>query len=71
MAKKKFPKKRTKNYHFQNTYKMGRPSIRVKLTRTSKDDDRFSSPRTFNSITDDSLATGLTDRGIKMAYYSK
>ena len=45
--KKGFPKKHTKNYHFWNAYEMGRPSIRVKLTITSKDDDRFSNPRTF------------------------
>ena len=38
---------------------------------TSNDDDRFSDPRTFNSIPDASLATGLTDRGIRAAYYSK
>ena len=50
---------------------MGRPSIRVKLTITSKDDDRFSNPRTFDSIPDVSLATGLTDRGIRAAYHSK
>ena len=50
---------------------MGRPSIRVKLTITSKDDDQFTSPRTFNSIPDASSATGLTDRGIRAAYHSK
>ena len=50
---------------------MGRPSIRVKLTITSKDDDRFLEPRTFNSIPDASSATGLTDRGIRAAYHSK
>ena len=50
---------------------MGRPSIQVKLTITSKDDDQFLNPRTFNSIADASLATGLTDRGIRPAYYSK
>ena len=50
---------------------MGRPSIRVKLTITLKDDDRFSVPRTFNSIPDASSATGLTDRGIRAAYHSK
>ena len=50
---------------------MGKPSIRVKLTITSKDDDRFMSPRTFNSIPDASTATGLTDRGIGAAYHSK
>ena len=48
-----------------------RPSIRVKLTITSKDDDRFSSPRTFENKMDASRATGLTDRGIRMAYNSK
>ena len=42
---------------------MGRPSIRVKLTISSKDGSRFTSPRTFNSIPDASFATGLTDRG--------
>ena len=51
--------------------KMGRRSIRVKLTITSKDDDRFANPRTFNSIPDASSETGLTDRGIKAAYHSK
>ena len=50
---------------------MRRPSIRVKLTITSKDDDRFSVPRTFNSIPDASSAAGLTDRGIRAAYHSK
>ena len=50
---------------------MGRPSIRVKLIITSKDDDRFSVPRTFNSIPDASSAAGLTDRGIRAAYLSK
>ena len=49
---------------------MGRPSIRVKLTITSKDDDRFLEPRTLNSIPDASSATGLTDRGIRAAYHS-
>ena len=49
---------------------MGRPSIRVKLTITLKDDDRFMNPRTFNSIPDASFATGLTDRGIREAYHS-
>ena len=48
---------------------MGRPSIGVKLPITSKDDDRFSVPRTFNSIPDASSATSLTDRGIRAAYY--
>ena len=38
---------------------MGRPSIRLKLTITSKDDGRFLKPRTFNSIPDASSATGL------------
>ena len=50
---------------------MGGLSIRVKLTITSKDDDRFKNPRTFNSIPDASSATGLTDRGIRVAYHSK
>ena len=50
--------------------KHGRPSIRVKLTITSNDDDRFSIPRTFESIPDASLATELTDRGIRMAFNS-
>ena len=50
---------------------MGRPSIRVKLTITSKDDDRFKKPRMFNSIPDASSATGLTDRGITAAYHLK
>ena len=49
----------------------GRPSIQVKLTITSNDDDRFSNPRTFNSIPDASLANGLTDREIRAAYYLK
>ena len=49
---------------------MGRPSIGVKLTITSNDDDRFLKPRTFNSIPNASLATDLTDRGIRAAYYS-
>ena len=64
-------KKRTKNYHFRNAYKMGRPSIRVKLTITSKDDSRFLEPRTFNNIPDASFGSGLTDRGIRAAYHSK
>ena len=51
--------------------KRGRPSFRVKLTITSNDDDRFSIPETFESIMDASLAAGLTDRGIRMAYNSK
>ena len=50
---------------------MGRPSIRVKLMITSKDDSRFLKPRTFNSIPDASFATGVTDRGIRAAYHSK
>ena len=50
---------------------MGRPSIRVKRTITSKDDDRFKNSRTFDSIPDASSATGLTDRGIRAAYHSK
>ena len=50
---------------------MGRPPIRVKLTITSNNDDRFLSPRTFNSIPEASSATGLTDRGIRAAYHSK
>ena len=50
---------------------MGRPSIRVKLMITSKDDDRFLEPRTFHSIPDASFTTGLTDRGIRAAYHSK
>ena len=50
---------------------MGRPSIRVKLTTTSKDDDPSTNPRTFNRIPDASSATGLTDRGIRAAYHSK
>ena len=50
---------------------MGRPSIRVKLMITSKDDDQFSVLRTFNSIPDASSAAGLTDRGIRAAYHSK
>ena len=48
----------------------GRPPIHVKLSITSKDDDRFSNLRTFQSIPDASLATGLTDTGIRMAYNS-
>ena len=55
----------------EHIYKMRIPSIRVKLTITSKDDDRFLEPRTFNSIPDASSATGLTDRGIRAAYHSK
>ena len=47
----------------------GRP-IRVKLAITSKDDDRFINPRTFDNMQDASRATGLTDRGIRMAYNS-
>ena len=50
---------------------MGRPSIGVKRTITSKDDSRFSKPRTFNSIPEASSTTGLTDRGIRAAYHSK
>ena len=64
-------KNRTKNEQFRNAYKMGRPSIRVKLTITSKDDDQFPVLRTFNSIPDASSATGLTDRGIRIAYHSE
>ena len=37
---------------------------------TSNDDDRFSIPRTFDNMMDASIATGLTDRGIRMAYNS-
>ena len=49
--------------------KRGRPSIRVKLTITSNDDDRLSILRTFEkNMMDASIATGLTDRGIRMAY---
>ena len=48
-----------------------RRGIRVKLTITSSDDDRFSNPRMFKSISDALLATGLTDRGIRAAYHSK
>ena len=50
---------------------MGRPSMRVKLMITSKDDSRFLEPRTFNSIPDASFATGLTDRRIRAAYHLK
>ena len=50
---------------------MGRPSIRVKLMITMKDDSQFLEPRTFNSIPDASFTTGLTDRGIRAAYHSK
>ena len=50
---------------------MGRPSIRVKLTITSKDDDRFSVLGTFNSIPDASSVTGFTDGGIRAAYHLK
>ena len=50
---------------------MGRPSIRVKLMITLKDDSRFLEPRTFNSTPYASFATGLTDRGIRAAYHSK
>ena len=50
---------------------MGRNSIRVKLSITSKDDDRFSVPRTFNCIPDASSATGFTGWGIRAAYHSK
>ena len=50
---------------------MGRHSIRVKLMITSKNDDRFTSPRTLNSIPDASSATGFTDRRIRVAYYLK
>ena len=50
---------------------MRRPSIRVKLMITSKDDDRFSVLRTFNSIPDASSATGFTGRGIRAAYHLK
>ena len=46
--------------NFGTHIKRGRPSIRMKLMITSKDDDRFSVPRTFNSIIDASSATGLT-----------
>ena len=49
----------------------GRPSIQVKLTITSNDDDRFLNPRMFKSLPDTSLAAGLTDRGIRIAYNSK
>ena len=49
---------------------MGRPAIRVKLMITSKDDKRFSDPKTFENMLDASLATGLTDRGIRLAYNS-
>ena len=41
----------------------GRPSIRVKLTITFNDDDRFTHLRTFDNMQDASRATGLMDRG--------
>ena len=50
---------------------MGRPSIRVKLTITLKDDNQFLEPRTFNCTPDASFATGLTDRRIRAVYHSK
>ena len=50
---------------------MGRPSIRVKLMITLKDDSRFLKPRTFKSIPDASFTTCLTDRGIRAAYHLK
>ena len=50
---------------------MGRLSFGVKLKIISKDDDRFMTPRTFNSIPDASSVTGLTDRGIRAAYHLK
>ena len=50
---------------------MGRPPIRVKLTITPSDDNRFSNPRTFNSIPEASSRTGLTDRGIRATYHLK
>ena len=65
------PEKGTKVTIFWNAYKMERPSIRVKLTITSKDDSRFLEPRTFETIPDVSFVTGLTDRGIRAAYHSK
>ena len=43
--------------------------IRVKFLITSNNNDRFITPRTFNSIPDASSATGLTDRGIRAAYH--
>ena len=46
----------------------GRPSIQVKLTITSNDDDRFTHPRTFDNMQDASRATRRTDRGIRMVY---
>ena len=60
-----------KTYHFRNAYKMGRPSIGMELMITSKDDDQFTNPRTFNSIPDASSATGLRDRGIIATYHLK
>ena len=48
--------------------KRRRPSIRVKLRITSNDDDRFSTPITFDNMQDASRATGLKDRGLRMAY---
>ena len=61
-----------KNFSFRNltNNKMQRPAIRVKLMITSEDDKQFSDPVTFENMLDASLATGLTDRGIRMAYNS-
>ena len=44
--------------------------ITVKLMITSRDNDQFKTPKTFNSIPDASSATGFSGRGLRSAYHS-
>ena len=51
--------------------KRGRPSLRINLTITSEDDERFSTPKTFESVLDVYRETGFSSVGIISAYNSK
>ena len=50
---------------------MGRNPIKIELTVTSSDDDRFAKPKTFYSIPKAAVATGFSERGIRSSYHSE
>ena len=51
--------------------KPGRPCLRINLTITSKDDERFSTPKTYSTVSEVCKETGFPNSGIISNYNAK
>ena len=51
--------------------KQGRPLLKINLTITLEDDERFSDPKTYSTVSEAFKETGFSNSGIISAFNAK